>query len=211
MLSHLLGLLLIPSAAFSAPAEKAQKYVNCDIRSSLTNYFDITDYSLGIQLNVSSLGNSLHFNGRPFSGSVYKNGNFATISGGGVNGNANKFGNGYSVNATVYEPGQPSRYLNFTLRANGPLEDPNYSPSFSLFSGDANLQFYPSFGGREYRVSGSVDEQRFGAAGTAVAALVVTTYMSERKPKDKALPDAQWLEKSPTALPVLLKGVVPLR
>ena len=206
MLGYILGLLLIPSSAFSA-----QKYVNCDIRSSLNNYFDITDYTLGIQLNVSAFGNSLSFNGRPFSGSVYKNGNYASISGGGVNGSISKFGNGFSVNATVYEPGQPSRFLNFTLNASGPLGDPNYAPSFSLFSGDANLQFYPSLGGREYRMSGTLDDQRFGAAGAAVAALVVTTYMSERKPKDKALPGAQWLENSPAAMPVLLKGVVPLR
>lgn len=204
----LLALVLAASPAFAAPqpvqeASVGRRYVSADIRGSFRDRWDISDNQGKLWMNVSVFGNSVSFSGRPISGSLWGSGNYFSLSGGSVSGHISKFGNGLSVSATVFGP-RGTRYINFHMYANGSMDDPRWTPSLNLFSADANLDFSPSFN-RDYRVSGSIDEERFGDEGLAVACLAATMVLKDR-PQSKAVPGKDFLQKSAVVAPFLKTG-----
>lgn len=205
----LASLLVAPAAAApqpSAPEAQGRRYVNATVRTSFRDRWDISDYQGKVWLNVSSFGNSVNFNGRPISGSLFGGGNSYSLSGGSVSGQIHRWGNGMDVNVTVYgNPG--TRWLNFTVNANGPMNDPRWLPSLSVYSGDASLNF-SSLGNREYSVSGSIDDTRFGDEGLAVACLAATLILKEHQSaQGNGLPKADWLEKNRVGAALLKPGL----
>lgn len=205
----LLAVLLAAAPAVAAPrpaqdaSAKNLRYVSADIRGTFRDRWDISDNQGTLWMNVSVFGNSINFSGRPISGQLWGNGNYFSLSGGSVSGNISKFGSGLSVNATVFGP-RGTRFLNFHVQANGRMDDPRWAPSLSIFSGDANLTFSPSFN-RDYRVSGTIDEARFGDEGLAVACLAATMVLKDR-PQAKAVPGKDFLRKSAVIAPFLKTG-----
>ena len=203
-------LLAAPAAAAPLPAQpeaavKAMRSVNGAVRGSIRDHWDVQDYQGRIWLNVSAFGNSVNFNGRPFSGSLFGGGNSYSISGGGVSRNMSRFGNSVDVRATVFGQGG-SRWLNFTVYVNGPTNDPNRLPGLSVFSGEASINFNPSFS-REYSVSGWVDDQRFGDEGLALAYLAAALVMKDNQAlRGASLPKADFLRKSAVVAPFLKTG-----
>ncbi len=206
----LAALLAAPAAAAPLPAQpdvvaQNQRYVNGAVRGTINGHWDVQDYQGRIWLNVSTFGNSISFNGRPISGSLFGSGNYYSISAGGVSGNISRFGSSVDVRATVFGQGG-TRWLNFTMYVNGPVNDPNRMPSLSIFSGDASLNFNPSFN-REYSVSGRVDDQRFGDEGLALAYLASTLIMKEHETlRAAAIPKSDFLQKSAVVAPFLKAG-----
>lgn len=205
---NLLALLLLAGPAFAVPkpaqdAPNMRHYVSADIRGTFRDRWDISDHQGKIWMNMSTFGNSVNFSGRPISGSLWGSGNSWSISGGGVSGNINRFGNSISVRATVNGP-RGTRWVNFELYAMGPMDDPKRAPSLSLSGMDANLNFSPSFN-RDYSVSGTVDEERFGDEGLAVACLAAALVLKER-PQSAALPGKDFLNKSAVVAPFLKTG-----
>lgn len=201
LLSFALALSASPLAAAPAkPAAKSDRvYVNASVRASLSNYYDIRDYNTDVWLNVHVWGNSFDFNGRPFSGDIWGSGNWFSVTGAGLSGSINRWGNAYDVRVTVTGADGKPRNIDFTMYANGRMDDPKFPPHLSVFNGDASLDLRPVFGLREYAVNGWVDKEKFGSAGTAFACLVATMIMrdlSEREDR-KDLPTAAWLRKSP--------------
>ncbi|TBR22914.1 hypothetical protein EPO15_07000 [bacterium] len=195
--------LLALSSASGSAAEKNRRYVSADIRGTFRDRWDISDHQGKLWMNVSTFGNSVNFSGRPISGSVWGGGNSWSISGGSVSGTVSKFGNSLSVRATIHGP-RGSRWVNFELYAMGPMDDPNRAPSLSLSGMDANLNFSPSFN-RDYSVSGSIDEERFGDEGLAVACLAAALVLKER-PQTAAIPGKDFLNKSAVVAPFLKTG-----
>lgn len=202
---NLLALLLLAApaaAAPKAPAEAAKtnrRYVSADIRGTFRDRWDISDHQGKLWMNVSVFGNSVNFSGRPISGSVWGSGNSWSLSGGSVSGSVSRFGNSLSVRATVHGP-RGTRWVNFELYAMGPMDDPRRAPSLSLSGMDANLNFSPSFN-RDYSVSGTIDEERFGDEGLAVACLAAALVLKER-PQSAAIPGQDFLNKSAVAAPL---------
>lgn len=206
---NLLALLLLAAPAAAGPmpvqesAEKNRRYVSADIRGTFRDRWDISDNQGKLWMNVSVFGNSINFSGRPISGSVWGGGNSWSLSGGSVSGTISKFGNGIQVRATVHGP-RGTRWVNFELRAMGPMNDPNRAPSLSLSGMDGHLNFSPSFN-RGYNVSGTIDEERFGDEGLAVACLAAALVLKER-PQTAAVPGKDFLEKSAVLAPFLKTG-----
>lgn len=207
---NLLALLLLAGPAVAAPrpaqdaAAKNRGYVSAEVRGTFRDRWDISDNQGKLWLSVSSFGNSINFNGRPISGSLWGGGgNHWSISGGSVSGSISRFGNSISVRAHVMEPGR-NRSINFELNASGPMDDPR-RPPYLYFSGfDANLNFSPSFN-RSYSVSGTIDEERFGDEGLALACLAAAVVLKEL-PQSAALPGKDFLQKSAVLTPFLKTG-----
>ena len=195
--------LLALSSASGSAAEKNRRYVSADIRGTFRDRWDISDHQGKLWMNVSTFGNSVNFSGRPISGSVWGGGNSWSISGGSVSGTVSKFGNSLSVRATIHGP-RGSRWVNFELYAMGPMDDPNRAPSLSLSGMDANLNFSPSFN-RDYSVSGTVDDERFGEEGLAIACLAAALVLKDR-PQTAAIPGKDFLNKSAVVTPFLKTG-----
>ncbi|MFC1680080.1 hypothetical protein ACFL2T_07725 [Elusimicrobiota bacterium] len=189
------------TAAGAKPAtdKSGRAYVNASVRGSLSNYYDIREYNTDIWLNVHMWGNSVDFNGRPFSGDIWGGGNWFSVTGSGLSGSINRWGNAYDVRVTVTDMDGKRHDLDFTMYANGRTDDPKRPPHFSVFNGDASLDVRPVFGLREYSVNGWVDKEKFGSAGTVFACLVATMVMHElsEKQNEKSLPKAAWLKESP--------------
>jgi hypothetical protein len=204
---NLLALLLLAAPAAAAPkaaqdaAPKNRAYVSAEVRGTFRDRWDVSDNQGKLWMNVSVFGNSINFSGRPISGSLWGGaGNHWSISGGSVSGSISRFGNSIAVRAHVMDPGR-SRTVNFELNASGPMDDPR-RPPYLYFSGfDANLNFSPSFN-RGYSVSGSIDPERFGDEGLALACLAAAVVLKER-PQSSALPGLDFLNKSAVAAPLL--------
>lgn len=205
----LLALLLaaLPAAAQppQTPAAPTQtrRFVNAEVRGTFRDHWDIDDHGGRIWLRVSAFGNSLDFNGRPFSGNLWGSGDYYTLSGGSISGSVSKFGNGLDARINAYGP-QGSRFLNFHVFVNGRLDDPRQPPHLSIHGMDASLNFSPSFN-RGYTVSGTIDEQRFGDEGLAVACLLATIVLKDR-PQSQSVPGRDFLKKSAAAAPLLRGG-----
>lgn len=207
----LLAVLLAAAPVSAAPkpsqeaAPKNRGYVSAEVRGTFRDRWDISDHQGRLWLSVSSFGSSINFNGRPISGSLWGgSGNHWSISGGSVSGSISRFGNSISVRAHVMDPGR-SRNLNFELNASGPKDDPR-RPPYLYFSGfDANLNFSPSFN-RGYSVSGSIDPERFGDEGLALACLAAAVVLKER-PQPAAVPGQDFLDKSAVLAPFLKTGL----
>lgn len=206
----LLAVLLAAAPVSAAPkpaqetAAKNRGYVSAEVRGTFRDRWDISDNQGKLWLSVSSFGNSINFSGRPISGSLWGGGgNHWSISGGSVSGSISRFGNSISVRAHVMDPGR-SRNINFELNASGPMDDPR-RPPYLYFSGfDANLNFSPSFN-RGYSVSGSIDPERFGDEGLALACLAAAVVLKER-PQSAAVPGQDFLDKSAVLAPFLKSG-----
>lgn len=202
-------LLAVPAAAAPRPAqdapEKNRSYVSAEVRGTFRDRWDISDNQGRLWMSVSSFGNSINFSGRPLSGSLWGGaGNHWSISGGSVSGSISRFGNSISVRAHVMDPGR-SRHINFELNASGPMDDPR-RPPYLYFSGfDANLNFSPSFN-RGYSVSGTLDPERFGDEGLALACLAAAVVLKER-PQAAGVPGKDFLETSAVAAPLLKNGL----
>ncbi|MBI3298278.1 MAG: hypothetical protein HYZ75_08950 [Elusimicrobia bacterium] len=194
--------LLRGAAPTAGPVVQGRRYVSASVRGSLRDRWDVSDHQGRLWLNISAMANSVHFSGRPISGSMFGGPSSWSISGGSVSGGISRWGGGMSVNATMYRPSP--RRVHFTLSASGPANDPNRPPSLSLHSMDASLNFTPSFNG--YSLSGMIDEERFGDEGLAVACLAASLVLKEAQAKrGGGLPKADWLQKSPLLAPLLKK------
>ena len=205
----LLALLLaVPVAAGPKAAQEAapknRSFVSAEVRGTFRDRWDVSDNQGKLWMNISVFGNSVNFSGRPISGSLWGGaGNHWSISGGSVSGSISRFGNSISVRAHVMEPGR-SRNIHFELNASGPMDDPKRPPYLYSSGFDANLNFSPSFN-RGYSVSGSMDEERFGDEGLALACLAAAVVLKER-PQSSALPGKDFLQKSAVLTPFLKTG-----
>ncbi|MBI5882699.1 MAG: hypothetical protein HZB91_06295 [Elusimicrobia bacterium] len=192
------------SAAPSASAVSQRRFVNGQIWKNGSSSYSVNEYSLGVNLWVNGSGSNLYFSGRPFSGSVWGSGSYFTISGAGVNASVNKWGGNYSVSGTIHpQGGGQALRVNFTMNALGREDDPNNPPSYNLYdyASGANINFQPN--GRDgYNMSGWMDDEKFGASGTALAGLVVTIAIESRPhAKPKAEERAPRAEGKLTPLP----------
>lgn len=195
---------LLLAALLAAPAAAQERPVSGSVSGTLAGHWDLQDYQGRVWLSVSSFGGSLGFSGRPLSGSLFSDGAGRwTVSAAGVSGSISRFGNAVDVSASVTGP-QGSRWVSFTMYVNG-TGDAASPPSLSVFSGDASLDFGPTY--RGYSMSGTVDDKRFGDEGVALAMLAAATVLKDL-PAAKAapLPKAGWLEKSAAVAPFLKAG-----
>ncbi len=196
--------LLAVAAPQGTAAEKNRRSVGADIRGTFRDRWDISDHQGKLWMNVSVFGNSVNFSGRPISGSLWGGaGNHWSISGGSVSGTISRFGNSISVRAHVTDPGR-SRSINFELNASGRMDDPQRPPYLYSSGFDANLNFSPQFN-RGYSVSGTIDEERFGDEGLALACLAAAVVLKER-PQSAAVPGEAFLNESVVLAPFLKTG-----
>ena len=191
----------VVSLAAVAASAGERIYVNGSVRGTLTNYYDIQEYATRVSLRVNASGSNFYFSGQPCSGSLWRSGNWLSISGGSVSGNANRWGDNFSVRVTVRDPKGGTRAIDFTLYSQGPMDDPQFPPSFWVSSGDANLNLRPTFGDRNYSLSGSVDKERCGAEGIAVVGLLTAAIIDQRPREGQPIPKSEWLEQSPVFRP----------
>jgi hypothetical protein len=198
-------LLFACAPAFAQRVLPADQWTNVytSIRATFQNAYDIQDGSQRIFLYVNAYGNGLSFSGQPFSGSMNSYGNGWSLYAGGVSADVSSWGSNTSINAQIPgRNGAPTRFLRLTMYAQGPANDPNFPPSYSIYDGDCSLQINPA-GASGYTISGRVNAAKFGPEGTAIVGLTISALMQSRKANTNGLPKAEAIEKYMRADPAL--------
>ena len=207
------ALLLAVLAAFpvTASANGARKYINFNIYGHGNNY-NVSEPSLRLNLHVNAYRSNYSFSGQPFSGNISKSGSYFHINGGGLNATVNLWGGNYSVDGTIHDTmGRPGTlHLSFTLNVIGRTDDPANPPSYSVHDGrsGSSLRLDPT-GRGNYRVSGNVDEEKFGVGGTALVslvAIVASHSLQNREPAPEVRSEAL---QAPVSLPALRGASLP--
>jgi len=200
----------VPAFAQSVPPVNQWTNVYTSIRATFQNAYDIQDGAQRIFLNVNTYGNGLSFSGQPFSGSMNAYGNGWSLYAGGVSADISSWGGNTSINAQI--PGRngvsnhpndvgsirpnlrrpegldaPTRFLRLTMYAQGPANDPNFPPSYSIYDSDCSLQISPA-GANGYTINGRVNTAKFGPEGTAIVGLTISALMQNRKSKTNGFP-----------------------
>ncbi len=173
-LGLLLGLAQVGGAVEASPAA-ARKHISATVWKTGSLY-SINESSLRVTMHVQSFLRGFSFSGMPFSGHISETGTMFQINGGGVNATVHSWGDSYRVNATFHDA--PRLRLDFNMHAIGRSDDPDNPPGYSLYESrsGAQLRIWPS-GRNGYRISGSIDPEKFGARGTALVGLVTVISM----------------------------------
>jgi len=171
-----------------APALAADKYVQARVSRWSPTSYNVYEPFLNVDLSLHGFGSGLSFSGRPFSGSVSGAGSFFNLSGSGISGSVNAWAGGWRVNAIIHpaDPRQPPRRFDFMMQAQGRTDDPRHPPSYSVWENGSSLNIRPGFDGREYTVSGWIDETRFGPEGTALVGIMTALAMRSREQQAEA-------------------------
>ena len=178
----------VPAFAQSVPPVNQWTNVYTSIRATFQNAYDIQDGAQRIFLNVNTYGNGLSFSGQPFSGSMNAYGNGWSLYAGGVSADISSWGGNTSMNAQIPgRNGAPTRFLRLTMYAQGPANDPNFPPSYSIYDSDCSLQISPA-GANGYTINGRVNTAKFGPEGTAIVGLTISALMQNRKSKTNGFP-----------------------
>ncbi|MBI5243967.1 MAG: hypothetical protein HY922_09870 [Elusimicrobia bacterium] len=194
------------TAAFAQRAAPANEWthVYMNVRATFQNSYDIQESMLRIFLYVNAFGNGLSFSGQPFSGSMNLTGNWWSIYAGGASANISLWGDDYNIDARIPgRNGAPARFLRLTMYSQGPADNPNFPPSYSIYDADLSLQINPA-GSNGYTISGRVNTEKVGPEGTAIVGLVTSAIMHSRKPKANGIPKPEAVEKSMRSDPAVM-------
>jgi len=80
------------------------------------------------------------------------------------------------------------------MYAQGPANDPNFPPSYSINDADCSLQITPA-GASGYTISGRVNTTRVGPEGVAIVGLTISAIMQSRKSSAHGLPESDAIEE----------------
>lgn len=187
--------LLAPAFARGAPAAEQWTNVYTNVRATFQNAYDIQDGALRILLYVNTYGNGLSFSGQPFSGSMNAYGNGWSLYAGGASASVSIWGANTGIEAHIPgRNGSPARFLRLTMYAQGPANDPNFPPSYSINDADCSLQITPA-GASGYTISGRVNTTRVGPEGVAIVGLTISAIMQSRKSSAHGLPESDAIEE----------------